>query len=120
MNTSITPSFLETTYNLALTIGVMVRPDRCCRKKKAGTPLPTGVGRDARLWDFLFDNLTPMTRHHYSDPDLDGDVDWIVFDRSVGTFSEDCESLAEAQDLADRTGGGPIFQRQWTRESGTN
>lgn len=120
MNTSITPSLSESAYNLALTIGVMVRPDRCCRKKKAGTSLPTGVGKDARLWGFLLDNLNPMTWHHHSDPDLDGYVDWIVFDRSLGTFSEDCESLEEAQDLASRTGGGPIFRRQWTREPGTN
>lgn len=51
------------------------------------------------------------------DPDLDGYVDWIVFDRSCGTFSEDCGSLDEAQDLSARTGGGPIFRRRWVRET---
>lgn len=40
VNTSITPSLSESAYNLALTIGVMVRPDRCCRKKKLGHHCP--------------------------------------------------------------------------------
>lgn len=58
-----------------------------------------------------------MTQHHRDDPDLDGYIDWIVYDRLCGTFSEDCASLDEAQDLAERTGYGPIFRRQWVRET---
>jgi hypothetical protein len=67
----------------------------------------------------LLDSLVCMTQHPHSDPDLDGYVDWIIFDRSWGTFSEDCASLEEARDLAGRTGGGPVFRRQWTREPET-
>lgn len=51
-------------------------------------------------------------------PELDGHIDWVVFDRSWGTLSEDCVTLEEARELADRTGGGPIFRRQWVREHG--
>ncbi|MBX8995247.1 hypothetical protein HCH15_03485 [Corynebacterium testudinoris] len=58
-----------------------------------------------------------MTQHHRDDPNLDGYIDWIVFDRSWGTFSEDCASLDEAQDLSMRTGRGPIFKREWVRET---
>lgn len=61
------------------------------------------------------DSLTHMTRNS-SDPDLDGYVDWIVYDRSWGAFSEDCSSLEEAQELAGRTGGGPVFRRTWVQE----
>lgn len=61
--------------------------------------------------------VTPMTQKpSSSDPDLDGYVDWIVYDRSWGAFSEDCTSLEEAQELAGRTGGGPVFRRMWVQE----
>lgn len=68
----------------------------------------------------LLDNLVSMTQHYHSDPDLDGYVDWIVFDRSWSTFSDDCASLEEARELSGRTGGGPVFRRQWTHEPETD
>ncbi|RSZ61187.1 hypothetical protein EAH68_14540 [Corynebacterium hylobatis] len=61
-----------------------------------------------------------MAQHQHRDPDLDGYVDWIVFDRAWGAFSEDVPSLEEARALSDRTGGGPVFRRQWTREPETD
>lgn len=58
-----------------------------------------------------------MTTDAAGDPNLDGYVDWIVFNRLWGVFSEDLASLEEAQELSARTGGGPIFRRQWVRET---
>ena len=69
--------------------------------------LPAPAGLEA--------TITRMTQNS-SDPDLDGYVDWIVYDRSWGAFSEDCTSLEEAQELAGRTGGGPVFRRMWVQE----
>lgn len=83
---------------------------------REGVPLSTGVGKDVYLWGPSPDSLAPMPQHHHNDPNLDGYSDWIVFDRSWGTFSESCASLEEARDLAERTGGGPIFRREWSRE----
>lgn len=55
-----------------------------------------------------------MTEDH-SEPKFTHHVDWIVFTRDWGTWSEPCESLDEAQDLSRRTGGGGIYERRWTR-----
>ena len=52
---------------------------------------------------------------HTPEPNLDGHVDWIIFDRSWGTLSEPCATEEEARDLSARTGGGNIYQRQWGR-----
>lgn len=68
----------------------------------------------------LLNSFAFMTQHHHSDPDLDGYVDWIVFDRTWGAFSEDLPSREEARELSGRTGGGPVFRRQWTREPEAN
>jgi hypothetical protein len=81
---------------------------------------PTGVGEDSRLWCLVLDTLGLMAQHQHNDPDLDGYVDWIVFDRTWGAFSEDLPSLEEARALSSRTGGGPVFRRQWTREPETD
>lgn len=50
-----------------------------------------------------------------SEPNLDGHVDWIIFDRSWGTFSGPCTTEEEARDLSARTGGGNIYRRQWEK-----
>lgn len=61
------------------------------------------------------DNLILMRQNHL-DLNLDGYVDWVIFDRSWSTFSEPCSTEKEARELADRTGGGPVFKRQWVQE----
>lgn len=80
---------------------------------------PTGVVTDSRPWGFVLDTLGLMAQYQHRGPDLDGYVDCIVFDRAWGAFFEDLPSLEEARALADRTGGGPVFRCQWTRESET-
>ena len=87
---------------------------------REGTQWHTAVGKDLYLWGPSPDSLVPMPQHLHKDPNLDGYSDWIFFDRSCGTFSESCESLDEARDLAGRTGGGPIFRREWSSESQEN
>lgn len=73
------------------------------------------MGKDSLLGVRRTDSFILMTQHP-DDPDLGGYVDWIVFDRSWSTFSDDCASLEEAHEVAGRTGGGPIFRREWKRE----
>lgn len=63
-----------------------------------------------------FSDTVKLMKGNNQDPDLDGYVDWIIFDRAWGAFSEDLPSLEEARELAGRTGGGPVFRRQWVRE----
>lgn len=53
---------------------------------------------------------------NYPEPNLSCYVDWIVFDRSWGTFSESCATRAEAFELAESSGGGRIYRRQWVEE----
>lgn len=48
-------------------------------------------------------------------PNLDGFVDWIFFDRSCGTWSEDLATEEEARELSAKTGGGAIYRRQWAQ-----
>ena len=87
---------------------------------ESGSSPPTGVSNDSRLGGLLPDNLVLMAQHHRNDPDLDGYVDWVVFDRAWGVFSEDLPNLEEARELPGRTGGGPVFRRQWAREFETD
>ena len=57
-----------------------------------------------------------MTATH-NDPEIPAPfIDWIVFDRSWGAWSEPCTTLEEAQELAGRTGGGPVYRRTWLLE----
>ncbi len=58
-----------------------------------------------------------MTEGH-SEPTFTHHVDWIVFTRDWGTWSEPCESLDEARDLSRRTGGGVLLQTRVFDENG--
>lgn len=49
------------------------------------------------------------------DPDVDGHVDWIVFTRDWGTWSEPVNTIEDAVDLSRRTGGGPVYARHWIK-----
>lgn len=58
-----------------------------------------------------------MIQQH-SAPDLPVHyIDWVVFTRDWGTWSEPCQSLEEAQELSGRTGRGPIYRRTWEVEA---
>ncbi|WP_155721331.1 hypothetical protein [Corynebacterium glutamicum] len=46
-----------------------------------------------------------------------GYVDWIVDDLVWGTLSAPCASEAEARQVSQATGGGPIYRRVWTQIS---
>ncbi|NLA55563.1 MAG: hypothetical protein GX859_04575 [Corynebacterium humireducens] len=47
------------------------------------------------------------------DPGFLKHIDWLVYTRDWGTWSEPCETIEEARELSDRTGGGPVYRRTW-------
>lgn len=69
-------------------------------------PNPLGMNSARRFVyaDMVFD-MSDFTHG----PDLDGYVDWIFFDRSCGTWSEDLATEDEAQKLSVKTGGGKFI-----------
>lgn len=66
--------------------------------------------------------LTPQANvsvmnHNEISPDLNLHVDWVVEDEAWGTLSEACATKEEALELSEKTGGGAVYKRLWTRES---
>lgn len=55
--------------------------------------------------------------HNETSTNLYNHVDWVVENEEWGTLSEPCATKEEALELSEKTGGGAVYKRQWTREN---